>query len=140
MQIHRIVPAVGVALILGLASGCVGHGIGPIMTTSPSVSVPAPEDVPAPPPVGVPDDCKQAAFEIQAALQADEVVTGVAVPSCGRAIVSTSLGPDEEVQAADICRAAAGQAGPLGVAAVRVVSDDGTLLAAGSTAEDCEAR
>ncbi|MFD0525738.1 hypothetical protein [Paractinoplanes durhamensis] len=65
-------------------------------------------------------------------------MTSVDVPSCDKAVVSTSLGADEGDLAAGLCQNAANEAGPHGVAAVSVVSADGKELATGTDPASCK--
>jgi hypothetical protein len=125
--------AAGAAMVLGLTGACGGSG-----DTPPDAPAPAPaasaQDT-APDEAG--GDCGAAANEIKAALQVMGDVTDVAIPSCDKAVVTTSLGADGKDLAASICQNAANEASSHGVAAVSVVSSDGEELAAGTTAENC---
>lgn len=113
-------------MILGLAGGCAGHD-------------PAVVNAPAPPPLqpNARSDCDRAAYEIEGVLQGTPAVTGVAVPTCAKAIVSTSLGADGVGRATAVCRTATTRTVENNVVAVSVVSADGTELATGTSTATC---
>ena len=87
------------------------------------------------------DDCSAAQPEINAGAQVTGFVTGVEVTSCDKAVVTTSLGntPDDVASALGVCGIAANESSSHGVAAVSIVSSDGTELVTGTNAGDCKA-
>ena len=84
-------------------------------------------------------DCGDAQPEIQASLTGMGSITSVEVPSCAKAVVTTSLTAADAAIAAGICQNAANEASGHGVAAVSIVTADGQELAAGTTPADCKA-
>ncbi|MGX6600555.1 hypothetical protein ACWKSP_00240 [Micromonosporaceae bacterium Da 78-11] len=130
----RIIAAVGLTVLLGLAGGCGGSddAVGTAATAGPAAAA---TDQPA----DSAGDCGAAQAEIKASLTGMGAVTSVDVPTCDKAVVATSLGADEGDQAASLCQNAANEASGHGVGSVSVVSADGKELATGTTAEDCKA-
>jgi hypothetical protein len=131
----QLITIVGLTVLIGFAGGCGGSDddAGVTATAAPAAATTDPPAAPA-------EDCGAAQAEIQASLTGMGAVTSVDVPTCDKAVVATSLGAGEGDQAAGLCQNAANEASTHGVAAVSVVSADGTELATGTTAEDCKAR
>ena len=84
-------------------------------------------------------DCADAQPEIEASLTGMGSITSVEVLSCAMAVVRTGLAGADAGIAAGICQNAATEASGHGVAAVSIVAADGTELATGTTAADCQA-
>ncbi len=122
-----------VTLAVGLLAGC-GGGSDSTSTTA-GASQPAAATTPA----AAADDCAAAQPEIEAGAKATGFVTAVEVASCDKAVIKTSLGTsDANVgSATGICAIAANEASSHGVAAVSIVSEDGTELATGTNSGDC---
>ena len=115
------------AAALALLAGCGGS----------SEDAATPAEAPSATTAG--SDCGDAQPEIQASLTGMGSITSVEVPSCAKAVVTTSLTAADAAIAAGICQNAANEASGHGVAAVSIVTADGQELAAGTTPADCKA-
>ncbi|MBU2665233.1 hypothetical protein KOI35_17150 [Actinoplanes bogorensis] len=138
-HVHRFIATAGLAVLLGLSGACgnSGDAAGGGSDNAPAGTAttdPVTNDAAAPA-----GDCGAAQAEIEASLTGMSAVTSVDVPACDKAVVATSLGAGEGDLAASLCQNAANEASTHGVAAVSVLSADGTELATGTTAEDCKA-
>jgi hypothetical protein len=129
----RLGSIVVLTVLIGLAGGCGSSGD----DTGATSAATGPTQAATTEAAG--SGCADAQPEIEASLTGMSAVTSVDVPSCDQAVVSTSLGADEGELAASFCQNAASEARPHGVAAVSVVSSDGTELARGTDATDCRA-
>jgi len=131
---RRVIAIAGLTVLLGFAGGCGGSdddAAGRTATTGPAAATTDTAAEPA-------GDCGAAQAEIKASLTGMGAVTSVDVPTCDKAVVTTSLGADEGDQAASLCRNAASGASTHGVGSVSVVSADGRELATGTNTEDCK--
>ena len=141
------------ALAAGLTAGCGGSSAGSAAApagsaapAAPTSSVPSPAAVSAPPGASAPGpaadggECGSARDEIRAGTTATGLVTDVEVASCARATVTTSLGttPADVQSARAVCAIAGNEASTHGVAAVSVLSSDGTELVTGTGPDDCK--
>ena len=117
------------AAALALLTGCGGSG----------EDTATPAEAPSAAATTAGSDCGDAQPEIQASLTGMGSITSVEVPSCAKAVVTTSLTAADAAIAAGICQNAANEASGHGVAAVSIVTADGQELAAGTTPADCKA-